>query len=477
MDKRVFLKKIFSFSIGTWINALISFFTVPITTLLINPSEFGKASLFSTIYNLSLWLILLGTHSAFTRFYFQEKCENRSSLLWNCLYTPLALSMLLVPTMFALREKINIFIAGKPNSNMHVLLLVNVFTGLFRTFSLTVLRTEGKGLLFSFLQIISSVANTAFIITYSLYVERSFYGIIYAQIFSNVVTFFLGLILEKEYWLPKKVDRALLKRILKYGYPLALATILWWSLNWIDRLILRIYVDFSEIGIYSAAFKVVTIINLVSAGFSNLWEPFSYEQFENNPENKRIFSKMFDYITVVMFSLGFLIIIFKDIIFLLLAKEYRSAASVSPFLTLSPVMLAINTISSKGILFRKKTHFFLISNASAASFNFIGNFLLVPIYGIKGAALTTGLAFVLIFLIETNISIRLYTVPYKLKRVYLLTTVFVLVALLNTFASGKMIVSLVSVTGLLIVWLVYSEVLLSIVREIILIFNHMNSRR
>lgn len=477
MEKQIFLKKIFSFSIGTWLNALISFFTVPITTLLINPSEFGKASMFSTIYTLFLWLILLGTHSAFTRFYFQESNEMRSKLLWNSIYIPLVLSLFLIPIIFSLKKQINIFIAGTPNSNIHVLFFLTVFTGIIRTFSLTILRTEGKGFSYSFLQIISSIATTGFIIVYSLYVERTFYAIIYAQLFSNLTTFFVGLIFEKKYWVPRKIDKVLIKRILKYGYPLALTTILWWSLNWIDRFVLRIYTNFSEIGIYSAAFKIVSVMNLISVGFSNFWEPFSYEQFENNPKNKYVFSKVFDYLTFLMFSAGFLILAFKDIIFLLLAKEYRVAANVSPFLILSPIMLSLNTVSSKGILFKKKTHYFIISNAISTLFNLIGNFILISIYGIKGAAISTGLSFVLIFLIESYFSMKLYPVPYKIKRIYLLTTIFIIVAFINTFTSKNYIALFSSILGLSFILLLYKKIFVSIIREFFLLTKDKKLKR
>jgi len=52
IKERNFIKSFFQFSIGQWVAALISFITTPITTWLIIPEEFGKASMFTLAFNL-----------------------------------------------------------------------------------------------------------------------------------------------------------------------------------------------------------------------------------------------------------------------------------------------------------------------------------------------------------------------------------------------------------------------------------------
>ena len=60
IKERNFIKSFFQFSIGQWVAALISFITTPITTWLIIPEEFGKASMFTLAFNLLLNIALLG---------------------------------------------------------------------------------------------------------------------------------------------------------------------------------------------------------------------------------------------------------------------------------------------------------------------------------------------------------------------------------------------------------------------------------
>ena len=103
---------------------------------------------------------------------------------------------------------------------------------------------------------------------------------------------------------------------------------------------------------YSAAFKVVSVMSLIQVGFSNFWTPVSYESYENDPESTGLFEKVSLFISAAMFVVGMLIIVFKDVIFLLLAKSYRQAAGISSFLLLIPIMNTTSQVTGVGIGFK-----------------------------------------------------------------------------------------------------------------------------
>ena len=73
--ERNFIKSFFQFSIGQWVAALISFITTPITTWLIIPEEFGKASMFTLAFNLLLNIALLGADQSFVRMFYEKEEE------------------------------------------------------------------------------------------------------------------------------------------------------------------------------------------------------------------------------------------------------------------------------------------------------------------------------------------------------------------------------------------------------------------
>ena len=148
---------------------------------------------------------------------------------------------------------------------------------------------------------------------------------------------------------------------------------------------------------YSAAFKVVAVMNLIQDGFTIFWTPVSFESYEKEPESTGIFEKTSLFIAAVMFIFGMLIVVFKDVIFLLLESSYRQAAGISSFLVLMPIMCTVSEVTFVGINFKKKTYWHMLIAAVSAGFNIFGNILLVPLYGARGAAFSTGLSYIVFF--------------------------------------------------------------------------------
>lgn len=456
-QEQILLKKYLSFSLGTWLKALISFFITPITTWLINPAEFGKATMFSTAYSIFLLVSLLGTTQSFLRFFPQKSDEEKPILLWSCLIVPIFMSILVSLVVFIFKNPVNSFLVGTAASNAHLILIIALVTGIFQTFNLNLARSRGRGIFFSALQVVQSVSQIGFILLYAFFVNRDFYALLYAQVFSNIAALVFGMFFERSYWLPVKIDKGLIHEILKYGYPFIFSGLLWWLLTWTDRFVLRLYTSFSDIGLYSAAFKIITAMSLFTTGFSTLWYPFAYEQYERNPENRMFFKRALDYVAFLVLSAGFLLLSFKDVIFSLLAQSYRSAAQISPFLLLYPLLAVLITIVGRGIDFSKKTYWLIVCNGTAALFNLAGNFLLVPVFGSKGAAMSTAFSFIVLFAIESSVSKKLYPVLYDLKKVYSLVALFILSANLHTFSRNLLLAVSSSVLGLVVTIFLYKS--------------------
>jgi len=460
-----FLKNYFSFSIGVWINAVISFFSTPVVSWLINPSEYGKGSMFLTVYSIMLLITLFGAPNALMRFYFKR--DDREQLLWSSLIVPINLSIAFAILSFIFRKHLNLFLVGQESSNAYLILSLAVFLGVFQVFNQTVIRMQNKGLVYSALQVVNSLSNIGFVLAYALLIQRNFYALLYAQLFSKFITLCVGIYFQREYWFPIRVNKHLIKEIVAYSYPFLFSGLLWWLLGWTDRIVLRLYISFTEIGLYSAGFKLVSVIALFTTGFSTFWHPFAYEQYEKNPENKVLFSKAFDYISFLILALALVVISAKNLIFMLFSSSYRPAAYIAPFLLLNPVMLTMAIVVARGIDFAKKTHWFIVSDGIAALFNLVGNFLLVPIFGTKGAALTTGLSYIIVFLIESCVSVKLYPVKYNLVRTYVSTAIFIVVAAVNSFIEKASTGVLSSVVGLALVVFLYKDVFKQVVKDLL----------
>ena len=144
MDRFSLIRKYFSFSLGIWINALISFFTTPIITLLINPSEFGKATMFSTVYSIFILLVSSGTPNSFMRFFHQVDERDKSTFLWSSFSFPLLFTSIVTVVIILFRNQINSFLIGSEKSTASLILIGAIIAGVFQRFNQTIIRMRGR---------------------------------------------------------------------------------------------------------------------------------------------------------------------------------------------------------------------------------------------------------------------------------------------------------------------------------------------
>ncbi len=457
--EREFIKSFFQFSIGQWISALISFITTPIMTWLIIPEEFGKASMFTIAFSLLLNIALLGTDQSFARMFYERSETEKKDLLWESLLPSLSIGFVLFFLIQVFWKKLSVVLFGDSSHFFPVFLLgINILIAIVERFATLAIRMKKRGVLFSLLRIVNSITNVCFTILYALFVSKSFYALIVGSLLSYTVSMFLSIYFEKDLWFGKaRIEAHYIRSIIKYGLPFVPTFLISWIFQSVDRLTLRHYLGFTETGLYSAAFKVVSIMSLIQVGFTTFWIPFAYESYEGNPENKEVFGKVFVFISAAMFIIGSWVIVFKDAIFLLLANDYRRAANISPFLLLMPIMETSSYVTTVGISFSKKTYWNMVVVSISTLVNVLGNILLVLPYGAKGVALSTGLSYVLFFSIGTFISKQLYKVNYHLDRFYCSTMIFIITAFINTFNETELWQVFSAILGLVITSAIYKN--------------------
>lgn len=455
MSIKNYIKSFFSFSIGTWSKALISFIITPIISYLIVPEEFGKASMYTLVYNVSLIISIAGLDHTFVRFYNEVENEKRKELLWECLSLPFLFSFLISSLFISIERKISIILFRNYYPFVGWLLSLSLITGVFQRFNELSIRMQKRGLAFSTIQIISSIFNVITIILYANFISADFYAIVAGQLVGNIVAVSYGFSIDKENRKFSRLRATNIRKYITYGLPFMPTNLITWLFTSMDRISLRRFSTLDEIGLYTAAFKLVSIMNLIQAGFTTFWTPTAYEKYAKESENKEFYRKAFLSVSFVMYVFGLLVIGFKDVVFLLFAKSYREASYIAPFLILTSIMYTVSETTVVGINFSKKTYWHIVIASASALVNYIGNTLLVPVLGGKGAAISTGLSYVVFFGMRTAISKRLYDVKFDLGKIVIGNAVIVLVALIGTFRGSRSETILASFICILIVLFLY----------------------
>ncbi|MGL5427915.1 MAG: lipopolysaccharide biosynthesis protein, partial [Cetobacterium sp.] len=223
------------------------------------------------------------------------------------------------------------------------------------------------------------------------------------------------------------------QELLKYSLPFTITMALTWIFQSSDKIAIKMFSSVEELGLYSAAFKIVALLNIIQTGFTTFWVPVAYQKYTEDPDNLEFFEKIHGYISLVMFGVALVVLMSKDLIILLLGQKFRIASSIMPCLVLMPIMYTISETTVLGINFKKKTSYHMTISVVVAVLNILGNAFLVPRVGAKGAAISTGIVYIVFFLLRTHYSLKEIKFDFNLKRFYMSTAITLGYAVYLTF--------------------------------------------
>ncbi len=463
------LTNFLKFSYGSWLGLILGILTTMVTTRLLSPDAFGKASMFDLFIQLALIFTVFGTDQSFVRFYYEETRERRGTLLYNSLRLPVFFTIFMALVIMLFYSPITVFLFNNSSFKFAMLLVLGIIAQLLFRYGQLVIRMQQKGNLYSVIQIFQSLFNFLFILIYFYIVGAEYEVLIYSRVWTlsllTVITIYFG----KNLWAFRNKGNRDAKHsqkdILQYGTPFVLTIFISWLFESFDKIALRQWSNFDELGLYAAAMKLVAMVMVLRTTFSTFWTPVAYQKFENQPEDKLFFRNITVVVAFIMFCVSIFSIAGKDIIIALLGNEYKDAANIMPLLVFMPLFYTMSETTVVGINFFKKTKWHIAIASISCLTNIVGNWFLVPIYGAKGAAIATAFSFIIFFTLRTQISQLYYKVNYPLFKIYFMTIVVLCYALISTFNSDGFLVWIGGITSFVFLILIFYKDLLYIVKN------------
>ena len=477
-----------SYFYGNFIVLLLGFIQTPLVTRLMTTDEYGRTGMFETAVSVIYIFAILGMDQAYIRYYYKHGID-RTRLLKQCLGLSLSIVAVLIAAYLIFADRVNGYLFGLEAGGGHfdVTALVAGYTLIcvFERYFFLDVRMQQNGKLYSNINIAQKVINIALIVVFAGVLGNDFRVVLYAMTLSwGSTTAFLMI-----RYMVKRRDRAgaevppgscdgepgvgstglpgsssssyvnyPLAELLKYGAPYVLVLLMEWLLSSCDRVAIRTWSGFDELGVYSAAMKIMVLLITFKTTFVAFWSPVAMEKYENSSREECVafFRRAFD-ITRFLCTLAAIgLILFRGIIVLLLGAGYRGADTIIPFLTLMPVFAMLFEITNQGIKFKSKNMYLNAASAVTILVNITGNALLVPAYGGAGAAVATGISYMIYFAIGSVFAEKFYPVGYDYVRTALAAVLLTGYAFAATFSGNAAVCALIGAAELIAV-LIYER--------------------
>ncbi len=420
---------------GTAINMIIGFFTTPIITRLVDPTEYGRLSIFNMYISISIMVLCMGLDQALVRYYYKDnRIEYKRWLIFNCSISPILISIVFVTLFSSI-----VWLLALPFKFSDVLLLLSfgIVGHLLYRFGTLVLRLEGKNKLYSAVYVANKSIYILTALGLIIFTDwNRFYCLAFATVFAFCSTALFSILMSRRNWritTGNRYEGVTRRELVKYGLPFIVSMGLTTLFQSIDKMSLDHFCDYATVGVYTSAVTIVSVFAIIQTTFNTMWAPMMVKHYESAPEDREFYAKYNAIITVVMFAFGLTLILFKDLFGLLLGAKYRDAAYIVPFLVLEPIMFTISETTVTGIVVKNKSKMHIVVGGIACMTNIIGNTILIPLIGPKGAAISTGLSYIVFLLVRTVISNQYYKVGYMFKQFGIITFVLIVFAALNSY--------------------------------------------
>jgi O-antigen/teichoic acid export membrane protein len=252
--------------------------------------------------------------------------------------------------------------------------------------------------------VIQQMSTVAFLVLFILLLDTKLIGAVLAFILGYIsAVLFMFYILFTKYKVAfsfSSFSIDYLKSMLSYGMKAHISNMMTFLNYRLDILLLGYFLNSTSVGIYSVAVNIGERLSIFSQSISQVLLPRIASSNAEEDRNK-ISSMVSRIIMSFVFLLGLFVFIVSDIIFkVFFGEEYMASSIILRLLLPGLTVLAVEKILSNDLAGRGKPELNMYVSFFNVGFNVLLNLILIPGYGVKGAALASTITYGMSFLIK-----------------------------------------------------------------------------
>lgn len=387
-NKKIFKKSIINLSTKV-IGQLLNLLLIPVYIGYLETTEYGILNIGFVFLNFFILLGTFGMNDSLLRFYSKAKSARiKKKILSTILLFITLLTFLLLLIILPFQSGIALTLFNDPLYKTFLILVI-IF-GIFETWNnvlIMLLQVEGKNILYGKFFILKNFIKLILTYIFLNYFHLGLMGAVLALLVSSFLFIVLCYPIFKNKFslsFSKKIFRILFK----YGWPFVISGFSLIALFQVDQLILKYIIGLEAVAIYGFSYKIGSAIQYVNISFSLAWFPHLFS-LKDNKAKERIYNMLGNYLTII-FIIGIIITIVNNFYLpFFLPNDYSLASEIIPWVLWGYVIYGISDFLGTGLFVKNKTIMYSIIAGTSAMLNVIFNFIFIPIYGIKAAAIVT----------------------------------------------------------------------------------------
>lgn len=405
----------------------IGFFTSWVISRTLGAELQGVYNLAILIPNLMYNFLNFGQDTS-TMFFLSNKTINKSDLIDNMIPVSIFYTIIstLLGTLFIFLLKDSMF-TEVSNNTLIFALIISPLTFLNNNLT-AVLKSEGEFFSVNKVQVINKIIY--FLICTILF----FIVDVNIVIFANIIILSISIIsLWKKIGIKSiriKFNKEYQKKNISYGFKGYLANMITFLNYRLDTFIIKaLSKSTMTVGQYGVSVTLAEQVWVFASAISSVMFPY-ITSIENDEDKSKVTSLTFKIVMVVTFMAIIVLFFASNLIRFVYGEDYYGSIIPLKILLIGVFSLSLGKILANDIASRGKPELNALSNLMGLLVNVIFNILLIPRFGIAGAAMATSISYTLtssIFLISfiklTGLTLKELLVFNKEERVVI--TIFI----------------------------------------------------
>ena len=388
---------------------------MPFYTSILSATEYGTADLIAQTANLLIPLAAVGICDGIFRFTLDSTTDSQKVLstgVWI-----LTIGSACLCGIIQLLRLFDFF------DGYVLLIALYVISANFHAAFAHYLRAKGRTTLFAAQGLINTALtiglNLLFLVVFDMGATGYVLSVVVSDALLALALFFCAR-LYRDISL-RHVDRTVAKNMLRFSIPYVPTTIMWLITSVSDRYIVTAFCGEAENGLYAAAYKLPTLLTLVSGVFVEAWH-FSAVKDASKEERAAFFGTVYAHFMSIMFIGASVLVagakIFTDI---LLADSYYASWHYVPVLVAATVFSSLVSFLGSVYFLEKKSTLSMLTAMLGALINVVLNFIMIPDHGAMGAAVATLVSYLAVFVIRAYDTRHYLRFPLHIPRVVINT--------------------------------------------------------
>jgi O-antigen/teichoic acid export membrane protein len=408
------------YGIGGSALQVVGLITLPVYARVFVPAQYGVLEVAAVGFAAVLVIVDAGMCTAAQRSFYDyndDQGEERRAALLTALTVLMFLSVSIAAAIALLARPISTALLGTAaHADLVLIVGVTVPVATLATYLREVMRLRFRAWHYVTSSVLGAIgAGAAGILAVTVF-HAGISGVLLGLLIGNTIAAVYGIAIAAPD-LAGRFSAPDLRRMLHYGGPLIPAAFAMWGLAFLDRIMLSQLGSFSETGQYGVGSRYAMLLMFCLVTFMTAYVPFMLALWREDVESERqLRGRLLAHVTLALVTGGLLLSLFARELTMVIAPQYDRAYLVVGVLSTGVVLYAIANIASAGISLARRTKYIAAYTMLATLLNVALNLLLIPAWGMIGAASATAAAYGLLAILYYRKAQQLYPTPYLTHR-------------------------------------------------------------